>query len=347
MRRNRYVYTPRRSLIGARRSAGPRRVSLWVLAAPALLVLGVFLLSRAAADDSPPRRSSVADGTPTPAAGIQGPPPAAPAQPALGLEEAPRPTAFAAALVEAPCGAPLYGFNERLRLAPASLTKIATALVVVDRADLSEVVDVTVNGPELSLATDATVMGLAPGDRLTVQDLLYGMLLPSGNDAAIALAEHVGGSVPAFVDLMNQKAAELGLSETSFANPHGLDDPGLYSSAHDMALLGVELLRNPLLAKIVRTSVYQPAWNRPPVTNLNLLLKIYPDAIGIKTGFTDDAGQTIAAAAERDGRTLVAAVLHSEDLYVDAVDLLEWGFANTPPACDGVVVEPSGARSNP
>jgi D-alanyl-D-alanine carboxypeptidase len=219
--------------------------------------------------------------------------------------------------------------------------------VVADHADPSAVVEVTVNGPELSMTTDATVMGLEPGDRLTVRDLLYGMLLPSGNDAAIALAEHVAGSLPAFVELMNQKAATLGLSDTSFANPHGLDDPGLYSSAHDMALLGLELLRDPLLARIVRTSEYQPAWDKPPVTNLNLLLKIYPGAIGIKTGFTDTAGQTIVAAAERDGRTLVATVLHSEDLYVDAVELLEWGFANTSPACDGVVGETSAARSAP
>src|SRR3990172_8144329 len=110
------------------------------------------------------------------------------------------------------------------RMAPASITKIATALVAAERTDLSEMVDVEVDGAALAVQTESTIMGLQPGMEMSMRDLLYGLLLPSGNDAAIAIAEHVAGSVPAFVELMNEKADELGLRNTHFANPHGLDD---------------------------------------------------------------------------------------------------------------------------
>ncbi len=178
-------------------------------------------------------------------------------------------------------------------------------------------------------------MGLAPGQRLTVRDLLYGLLLPSGNDAALQLAEHVSGSVPAFVELMNQKAAQLGLEDSHFTNPHGLHDPAHYTSAYDIAMLGAELLKNPDLAEIVRTQTHQPAWDGPELKNINLLLGLYPGAIGVKTGFTDEAGKTIVAAAERDGRRIVVSLLHSEELYVDAPLLLDWAFSSVAPACDG------------
>ncbi|HEU4760199.1 MAG TPA: serine hydrolase, partial [Dehalococcoidia bacterium] len=179
-----------------------------------------------------------------------------------GDDEPPLITGLAAVVMEEPCGALLFDRNPHLRLAPASLTKMATALVAAERADLSEVVTARVSGFQLAQETDSTVMGLEPGDRVTVRDLLYGMLLPSGNDAAITLAEHVAGSVSSFVGLMNDDAARLGLGDTHFANPHGLDNPALYTSAYDMAALGRELLRRPELAEIVRTPVYQPAWSK-------------------------------------------------------------------------------------
>lgn len=244
-------------------------------------------------------------------------------------------TGRAAALIEAPCGAVLYEKNARQRLAPASLTKMATALVAVERARLDEEVDVRVNSALLAASSGSTVMGLQPGQRLRMRDLLYGLLLPSGNDAAIAVAEHVGGSVPAFVELMNAKAEELGLEDTHFANPHGLDEPGLYTSARDMALLGQALLEEPELAAIVREKSYQPAWDGPPVWNGNELLTLYPEAIGVKIGYTEGAGQTIAAAAERDGRRVIVSVLGAWDRYSDAINLFEWAFANAEPACDG------------
>ncbi len=242
-------------------------------------------------------------------------------------------TARAAAVIEEPCGGVLYGGNAHMRLAPASLTKLATALVASERADLSDTVEVRVDGAELAVTTDSTVMGLQPGQRLSMRDLLYGLLLPSGNDAAIAIAEHVGITVPAFVDLMNDKVAQLGLGDTHFTNPHGLDEAGLYTSAYDIAMVGRELVRQPELAAIVRTPTYQPAWDGPPLWNSNRLVYSYPGSLGVKIGYTDQAQQTIVAAAERDGRRLIVSALGSSDIYEDAVSLLEWGFTGTQSAC--------------
>jgi D-alanyl-D-alanine carboxypeptidase len=132
---------------------------------------------------------------------------------------------------------------------------------------------------------------------------------------------------------MNGKVEQLGLLDTHFTNAHGLDDPEMYTSAFDMAMLGQEYMRQPELAAIVSTRVYQPAWDAPPLWNGNRLLSLYPEAIGVKIGFTDDAGGTIVAAAERDGRVLIASVLGSAGIYQDAITLLDWAFSNAPPAC--------------
>jgi D-alanyl-D-alanine carboxypeptidase (penicillin-binding protein 5/6) len=249
-------------------------------------------------------------------------------------EAAPPPiTARAAAIIEEPCGALLYGDSAHQRLAPASLTKIATALVASERADLSEIVDVRVDGAELALTTDSTVMGLEPGQQLSLRDLLYGLLLPSGNDAALAIAEHVSFTTTAFVDLMNDKVEQLGLSDTNFTNPHGLDEVGLYTSAFDIAMLGRELIRKPELATIVRTTTYQPAWDGPPLWNGNRLVYSYPDSLGVKIGYTDEAQQTIVAAADRGGRRLIVSALGSSSIYDDAVALLDWAFASSESVC--------------
>jgi len=240
----------------------------------------------------------------------------------------------AAAIIEEPCGAFLYGHNRHQRLAPASLTKIATALVAAEGADLSTVVNVQVDGAELAASTSSTIMGLELGQRLSMSDLLYGLLLPSGNDAALAIAEQVGGSVSSFVDLMNRKVEQLRLRNTHFTNPHGLDDPDLYTSAFDIAVLGRELLQQPTLAEIVRTTTYQPAWEGLPLWNVNPLLYSYPGSLGIKIGYTDEAKQTIVAAAEREGRRLIASVLGSIDVYQDASALLDWAFNSIPASCN-------------
>ncbi len=251
----------------------------------------------------------------------------------VGDSAPPRITSRSAAVMEASCGALLYDWNAHLELPPASLTKIATALVAAERVDPLLMVEVRVNSGLLVASTASTVMGLQPGMRLSMRDLLHGLLLPSGNDAAIAIAQEVAGGVPAFVDLMNRKAQELGLRDTHFANPHGLDEPGLYSSAFDIAMLGRALLGQPELAAIVRTKSYQPAWEGPELWNGNELLDTYPGAVGVKIGYTEKAGQTIVAAAERGGRRLIVSVLGAWDRYADASALFDWAFAHTEPAC--------------
>jgi D-alanyl-D-alanine carboxypeptidase len=244
--------------------------------------------------------------------------------------------ASAAVVIEEPCGAVVHGFNEHERYSPASLTKIATALVAAERLDFRQSVQVTVDGGALSAENDATVMGLTPGQNLSLTDLLYGMLLPSGNDAAIQIAEEVAGSVDEFTDLMNAQVARSGLEDTQFKNPHGLDEPGHYASAYDMAMLGRQLLRNPTLAYIVSMRSYQPPWDGPALRNLNLLLGQYPGALGVKTGYTDQAGQTLVAAAERQGRRYVVSIFGSQDIFVDATNLLDWAFQSAPPSCEPV-----------
>ena len=247
--------------------------------------------------------------------------------------------ASAVAVIEEPCGAVVHAFNEHERYSPASLTKIATALVAAGRLDLRQTVHVTVDGGALSAENDATVMGLTPGQNLSLTDLLYGMLLPSGNDAAIQIAEETAGNVEAFTDLMNAYVADAGLEDTVFKNPHGLDEAGHFTSAYDIAMLGRQLLRNPTLAYIVSTRSYQPPWDGPPLRNLNLLLGQYPGALGVKTGYTVQAGQTLVAAAERQGRRYVVSILGSQDIFVDATALLDWAFQSAPPAC-----EPAGGN---
>jgi D-alanyl-D-alanine carboxypeptidase len=143
----------------------------------------------------------------------------------------------------------------------------------------------------------------------------------------------VAGTEAAFVRLMNQRALGLGMYGTHFSNPDGLDQDGLYTTAHDIALLGRAFMQQPELAAIARTKTYQPDWDRGEVINGNELLERYPDAIGVKTGYTELAGQTIVAAAERNGRTLIVSVLASYDRYADAIALFDWAFTSTQPAC--------------
>lgn len=335
MSRRRYLRPPRRGR--------PRQREWWLLLPLALVIALVILGSRLPEDGG--GLPSFASACP---AGDDCAPAAAAAvacvsggtcdfsqdPPLLASEAAPPAiTGRAAAVIEEPCGGLLFDLNARQRLAPASLTKIATALVAYEHADLSEIVDVQVDGLELALSTDATIMGLQPGLRLSMRDLLYGLLLPSGNDAAIAIAEHLDARGRAFVGLMNDKVAELGLSDTHFTNPHGLDEPDHYTSAFDIAMLGRELVRQPELAAIVRTQTYQPAWDGPPLWNSNRLVYSYPGSLGVKIGYTDAAGQAIVAAADRDGTRLIVSVLGSSDIYRDAVSLFEWAFASGRSVC--------------
>jgi D-alanyl-D-alanine carboxypeptidase len=212
-------------------------------------------------------------------------------------------------------------------LPPASLTKLMTAAVAIEQGDVNMMITSDIDGAALLDATGSTIMGLKPGMELSLLDLLYGLLLPSGNDAAIAIAKGVSGSEAAFVELMNEKARSLALDDTVFTNPHGLDDEDLRSSAHDMALLARFVMQNADLREIVGAVSWQPRWDGPPVWNGNRLLDEYDGADGVKIGYTEESQQTIVASATRDGRTIIASLMRSMDRYSDASRLLDWAFA--------------------
>ncbi len=228
-------------------------------------------------------------------------------------------TARAALLADARTGEVLLSYNADQPLPPASTTKMMTALVTLERVRPDEVVTV----PAEALIGNAS-MGLRAGEQLTVEDLLYGLLMVSGNDAAMALAYHVGGSPEAFVALMNQKAAEMGLSHTHFVNPHGLDAPDHLASAADLLAIARAGLENDLFAQIVATPQKQVAGRL--LINRNELLTTYPGADGVKTGTTDAAGQCLVASATREGGRAISIVLGSRDRYADSRALLDHYF---------------------
>jgi D-alanyl-D-alanine carboxypeptidase len=264
------------------------------------------------------------------------PPPTATPTPSVApvvLAPPPAVEAEAYAVIERECGTLLWGKGENEALPPASITKIITALVVVESVGLDEMAVSTVSGSAMK-ERGSSVMGVEPGMELSVRDLLYGLMLKSGNDAALVLAEHVGhGSVETFVEAMNAKAAALGMTNTHFANPHGLDNREHYSSAADMAKAGVALLANPVLAEISVAPEYHPEWDGSNLRNGNKLLDRYDGAYGIKIGYTRRANQTIVAAAEHDGRHIIVSLFGSEDRYTDSAELLDWAFTKTEPAC--------------
>ncbi len=178
--------------------------------------------------------------------------------------------------------------------------------------------------------TGEAEIGLAAGEEWTMRDLLGAILVRSGNDAAVAIAEHVGGSVEGFAALMNAKAAELGMAATSFTNPHGLDEDGHHTSADDLLTLAEVFLDDPVLARFVRTRVIRfrpdPEGNARRAVNTNLLLGAYPGVAGVKTGFTGKAGRVLVATATQGGRTLITVVMGSEDHFADTRLLMEYGF---------------------
>jgi D-alanyl-D-alanine carboxypeptidase (penicillin-binding protein 5/6) len=211
----------------------------------------------------------------------------------------------------------------------ASVTKIMTALLVLRRTDPSDVVTVS----EKAVASQAlglSQLGLHAGERITVEQLLYAIMLQSANDAAVALAEHVAGSERAFVRAMNVTAAGLGMRHTRFLSPNGLDDRG-YSTARDLATLTREAFEDPLFARVAATRFHEvPSPDGPPrvVQNRNALLWLYPGSIGGKTGYTAPAGFCVVAAAQREGVRLVAVVLGSPgEPFSAAATLLDHGFA--------------------
>ena len=256
---------------------------------------------------------------------------AAAAPPPAVVAVAPRITADAAVLLDARTGRVLWGYHADTPRAPASTTKMMTALVALQLGHLDDVVTVG----RAAAATPGSSAGLRAGDRYTLDNLLRGLLLRSGNDAAVAIAVHIAGSVPAFAALMNARARALGLQNTHFENPHGLTDPLHQSSAHDLALIARAGLQISAFSALVDSAEsemrgYDAATSeiRRELRNTNRLLLAYDWVDGVKTGTTSAAGNCLVASGTRDGMRLIAVVLHSDDRWGDAMRLLQWGFVH-------------------
>ena len=244
--------------------------------------------------------------------------------PAKGI---PANRARAAIMVELPSGHVLYSHNPHQRMAPASTAKLMTAMLAADNADPSTVIPV----PAEATRVEPNVMGLGAGERVSIHDLLTGLLLNSGNDAAETLARSSTGNREDFIAAMNRRAQDMGLGDTQFANPSGLDDPAQFSSPHDLALMAAYLEQHyPLLAQIATTRQAAIPANADhkafyPV-NLNKLLWTYPGALGFKTGLTDAAGTCLVAGARRGDRTLLLVEMNDPLIFTDATAMLDYGF---------------------
>ena len=234
---------------------------------------------------------------------------------------APQLAAHSAILLDAATGQVLLAQNENERSLIASTTKIMTGYLVAENGDLQKSVVV----PPEAVGVEGSSLYLKIGEELTREALLYGLMLQSGNDAAVALAADCAGTVDAFVRQMNDTAQELGLRNTRYANPHGLDDEAHYSTAHDLAVLTAHALKNDTFRSVV-SSKYATFGTRTFV-NHNKLLWQYTDAIGVKTGFTKKAGRILVSAAERSGRTLIAVTIHDSRDWQDHAAMLDYGFS--------------------
>ena len=230
------------------------------------------------------------------------------------------------ALIEQTSGQKLKSGNENSRLPMASTTKTMTALIVLEHCRLDELVSV----PSEAVGTEGSSMYLKYDEVISVEDLLYGLMLLSGNDAAVALAIHVGGSIEGFAELMNDKAKEMGFKDTHFVTPNGLHNNDHYTTAYELALIGAEALKNDDFRTIVSTQYHTSTTGSITRTmkNKNALLWDYEGAIGIKTGYTMAAGRCLLFAAERDGMTLVGAVMNCRPMFEAAEELMNYGFSN-------------------
>lgn len=244
--------------------------------------------------------------------------------------EPPHISAQAASVIDVHSGRFLYEKNADERKPIASITKIMTAIIAIEHGDLDEKVTVGARAAR----QEGSSLYLKSGEKMTLRHLLYGLMLRSGNDAAVAIAEHIGGSVPGFSVLMNEKSEYLGMTNTHFVNPHGLDAENHYSTARDMAKLTAYALNNDVFQKIVATqtiNVPNPGekWDRKWY-NKNKMLHLYAGADGVKTGYTSRAKRTLVSSATRDGQQLVTVTLNAPDDWNDSIALLNYGFEQFP-----------------
>ena len=237
--------------------------------------------------------------------------------------------AHAAVLIDGASGRLLYGYNEHRQLPMASTTKVMTALLALEGCSLQE----TVTASKRASGVPGTSIYLREGEQLTMEEMLLGLMLRSGNDAAVAIAEHVSGSVEAFAEKMNERAQELG-AQANFITPNGLDAGGHSISALGLALVARQAMTLPDFRRIVGTQRATIRWPGNDydrvLTNKNRLLREYEGATGIKTGFTSKAGRCLVFSAEREGMELIGVVLNCGTRFDSAERLLDWGFATYP-----------------
>ncbi|HHZ20538.1 MAG TPA: D-alanyl-D-alanine carboxypeptidase [Firmicutes bacterium] len=239
----------------------------------------------------------------------------------------PRINAQAAVLMDAGSGKVLYAKNAFYAMFPASTTKIMTAVLALELGKLNAKVPISIH----AATREGTAMNISPGETWTLQQLLYGLLLSSGNDAAAAIGEYISGSETRFAHLMTEKAWLLGMGTTQFKNASGLPHEGHYTTAYDLALLTRYAMKKPLFRKIVKTK--EITLNGPggevTLCNHNKLLWRYPYATGVKTGYTTAAGGCLVATAQKNNVTLIAVVMKTGTIYDDVQQLLEYGFTQT------------------
>ncbi|WP_407648401.1 D-alanyl-D-alanine carboxypeptidase family protein [Gottfriedia endophytica] len=232
-------------------------------------------------------------------------------------------------LMEEKTGRVLYGKNIHQSEKIASITKIMTAILAIESGKMKKTVTVSWN----AVRTEGSSIYLKTGQKIKLEDLVYGLMLRSGNDAANAIAEAVGGSVEGFVYLMNEKAKEIGMKDTYFSNPSGLDEKGKehYSSAYDMALLTRYAMHNPIYQKIAGTKIYRSdSWDYSWKNKNKLLTSMYKFSTGGKTGFTKKAGRTLVSTASKNNMNLIVVTLNAPSDWQDHMQLFEYGFENYP-----------------
>jgi len=240
---------------------------------------------------------------------------------------APAVSAQSAVLIDAHDDTILMGQLPNTRLPMASTTKIMTAIVAIENSDLNKIVKVS----DKAVGVEGSSIYLRKEEEIKMEDLLYGLMLESANDAAEAIAIEVAGSVEKFADMMNKKAKELGLKDTHFMNPHGLDHEKHYTTAYELAKIASYALKNETFRKIVSTKKYvtkDKDGNYRVFINHNRMLRVYDGAIGVKTGYTKRSGRTLVSAAERDGLMLVAVTLNDPNDWRDHRNMLDFGFSN-------------------
>lgn len=240
--------------------------------------------------------------------------------------EAVESSAKSAVLISRDTGEVLLRHNENQALPMASTTKVMTALVAIERGNLDDVVTVSRN----AFGVPGTSIYLSEGERITLRDLLYGLMLASGNDAAVAIAEHIGGSVDGFLKLMNARAAELGCERTVFLSPNGLPTNGHQTTAYELALIAREAMSHDIFREIVSTRRASIPWEGRAydriLNNKNRLLSEYDGATGIKTGYTKAAGRCLVFGARRDGLEVIGVVLGCGDWFNEAKRIMDTGF---------------------